>query len=124
MLSLNNLNQSLFDALEEYNRDENDANLVRQIDEDFCTNCETHAIQNIKGELICSNCGYFSGIKIDNGAEWRYYGTEDSKSSDPNRCGMPTNSLLPEFSVGSVIPYSRNESYDMKKIRNFNTWNN
>tara|TARA_B100000676_G_C18061517_1_gene838104 strand:- start:226 stop:1533 length:1308 start_codon:yes stop_codon:yes gene_type:complete len=124
MLSLNNLNQSLFDALDEYNKDETEEEDLKQIDEDFCINCETHSIQNIKGELICSSCGYFSGIKIDNGAEWRYYGTEDSKSSDPNRCGMPTNSLLPEFSVGSVIPYSRNESYDMKKIRNYNTWNN
>lgn len=124
MLSLNNLNESLFDALDEYKGEQNAEDEVKCIDEDFCTNCETHGIQNIKGELICSNCGYFSGIKIDSGAEWRYYGSEDSKSSDPNRCGMPTNSLLPEFSLGSVIPFSRNESYNMKKIRNYNTWNN
>jgi transcription initiation factor TFIIB len=123
MLSLNNLNQSLFDALEEYNGEQNEPEIVGK-DEDFCINCETHSIQSLKGELICSSCGFFSGIKIDNGAEWRYYGSEDSKSSDPNRCGMPTNSLLPEFSLGSVIPFSRNESYNMKKIRNYNTWNN
>ena len=103
MLSLNNLNQSLFDALDEYNKDETEEEDLKQIDEDFCINCETHSIQNIKGELICSSCGYFSGIKIDNGAEWRYYGTEDSKSSDPNRCGMPTNSLLPEFSFQNFV---------------------
>ena len=35
---------------------------------------------------------------------------------------MPTNSLLPEFSIGSIIPYRNNESYHMKKIRNYNTW--
>ena len=135
MLSLNKLNESLFDALDDYNlelNDElNDDDKLKNIklkkielDEEFCINCETNSIQNMKGELICSSCGYFSGIKIDNGAEWRYYGSEDSKSSDPNRCGMPTNSLLPEFSLGSVIPFARNESYNMKKIRNYNTWNN
>ena len=117
MLSLNSLNDSLFDALDEYKGEQN-PEIVKTHDEDFCTNCETSGIQNIRGELICSNCGYFSGIKIDSGAEWRYYGSEDSKSNDPNRCGMPTNSLLPEFSLGSVIPFSRNESYNMKRIRN------
>ena len=25
----------------------------------------------------------------------RYYGFEDSKYSDPTRCGLPTNELLP-----------------------------
>jgi len=35
---------------------------------------------------------------------------------------MPTNSLLPEFSLGSVIPFKCNESWDMRKIRNYNTW--
>lgn len=119
MDSLSNLNESLFDELKKSNK-----KILKEQDENFCINCELNTIQNIKGELICSNCGFFSGVNIDTGAEWRYYGSEDSKSSDPNRCGMPTNSLLPQFSLGSVIPFSRNESSTMKKIRNYALWNN
>ena len=37
---------------------------------------------------------------------------------------MPTNSLLPEFSLGSIIPFSRSESSNMKRIRNYALWNN
>ena len=122
MESLSNFNDSLFNALDEFKQ--NDKDDAKAYDEDFCINCEKNNIQNLKGELICSNCGFFSGINIDNGAEWRYYGSEDSKSSDPNRCGMPTNSLLPEFSLGSIIPFSRSESSNMKKIRNYALWNN
>ena len=81
MESLSNFNDSLFNALDEFKPTDKDE--LEEKDEDFCINCEKNTIQNIKGELICSNCGYFSGINIDNGAEWRYYGTEDSKSSDP-----------------------------------------
>jgi ribosomal protein S27AE len=78
MLSLNKLNESLFDALDDYNlelNDElNDDDKLKNIklkkielDEEFCINCENNSIQNMKGELICSSCGYFSGIKIENG---------------------------------------------------------
>ena len=122
MESLSNFNDSLFNALDEFKQTDKDD--LEEKEEDFCINCEKNTVQNLKGELICSNCGYFSGINIDNGAEWRYYGTEDSKSSDPNRCGMPTNSLLPEFSLGSIIPFSRSESSNMKRIRNYALWNN
>ncbi len=124
MESLSNFNDALFNALDEFKSQGKDPNVIKEVDEDFCVNCEKNTVQNIRGELICRNCGIFSGIKIDNGAEWRYYGSEDSKSSDPNRCGMPTNSLLPEFSLGSIIPFSRSESSSMKKIRNYALWNN
>ena len=61
--------------------------------------CDKESIKNIKGELICTQCSKTFGIYIDSSAEWRYYGSEDTRSSDPNRCGMPTssNSLLKEF---------------------------
>ena len=121
MLSLNNLNQSLFDALEEYNKDETQQE-IKQLDEDFCINCETHAIQSIKGELICSNCGYFSGIKIDNGAEWRYYGADDNHVGDPTRAGPPINHLLKESSFGCKVICTSKASYEMRKIRRYAEW--
>ena len=88
----------------------------------YCDYCDKESVNNIKGELICINCSRSFGNIIDTSAEWRYYGSEDSKCSDPTRCGLPTNNLLPEFSLGSVIPFKPNESWDMKKIRNYNTW--
>ena len=36
---------------------------------------------------------------------------------------MPTNSLLPESSLGSTISYKTGESFQMKKIRNYHMWN-
>ena len=90
----------------------------------FCQSCQEESIKNIKGELICIRCSQTFGVYIDSAAEWRYYGSEDSRGSDPNRCGMPTsaNSLLKEFYLGSIISSKYNESYEMKIIRKRNIW--
>jgi len=72
---------------------------------------------------ICALCSSIIGKVIDNTAEWRYYGS-DSKSEDPSRCGLPTNSLLPKSSLGSMIggnKYSNN--YDIRLIRKYQMWN-
>ena len=87
-----------------------------------CTNCDNE-LTNIEGEMICEKCGIINYGLIDFNAEWRYYGSEDSKFSDPTRCGLPTNALLPESSLGSSISFKYGESYDMKKIRNYHLWN-
>ncbi len=115
------LNEDLFDLLKINNLKETSEE-VKPVDDSFCQSCNSYSMTNSKGQLICTQCGDIKGLHIDNGAEWRYYGSEDSKGSDPNRCGMPTNSLLPEFSLGSVIPFKCNESWTMRKIRNYNTW--
>lgn len=56
-------------------------------------------------------------------AEWRWYGADDNKASDPTRCGLPTNELLPDSSLGSIISNQSNESYDMKLIKKYHMWN-
>ena len=116
------LNDELFDLLKNNNLKEEICEENDLCDDGTCRICKTVSLINQKGQLICTKCGNIQGYNIDNGAEWRYYGAEDSKGSDPNRCGMPTNSLLPEFSLGSVIPFKSNESWDMRKIRNYNIW--
>jgi transcription initiation factor TFIIB len=63
------------------------------------------------------------GRIIDSGAEWRYYGAEDSRDEDPTRCGMPTNNLLPKSSLGSMIGGRRGESRDIRRIRMYQMWN-
>ena len=116
------LNDELFDILKKNNLKEETVAEEEIFDDSFCIACKENSVTNMKGQLVCMSCGHINGCNIDNTAEWRFYGSEDSKGSDPNRCGMPTNSLLPEFSLGSVIPFKSNESWDMRKIRNYNTW--
>ena len=74
---------------------------------------------------ICKNCCTVQGKFIDSQAEWRFYGHEDTKSSDPTRCGMPTNTLLPELSLGSVIGnhFGNKNSYKMYQLRKYQNWN-
>lgn len=72
---------------------------------------------------ICSNCSAVIGRVIDNTAEWRYYGNDDNRDGDPSRCGLPTNSLLPKSSLGSMIGGGRNDNIDIRRIRMFQMWN-
>jgi len=72
---------------------------------------------------ICSNCSCIIGKIIDSTAEWRYYGNDDNKSSDPSRCGLPINPLLPKSSLGSMIGGSRRDNIDIRRIRMWTMWN-
>ena len=88
--------------------------------------------EEIKEEKCCDNMNNFiihAGIttckvcknivsNISDNAEWRYYGSNDTKSSDPTRCGMPTNILLPESSIGSTVNF-KNNSKSMNQIRRY-----
>lgn len=98
-----------------------DKNEKREKDE--CQNCNSYDIMLDDGNYICKRCNTLLERYIDVQAEWRYYGAEDNKATDPTRCGMPTNDLLPNSSIGSVISSQSNESYDMKIIRKYHMWN-
>jgi transcription initiation factor TFIIB len=121
--TLSNLD-CLFDALDDFNKTPEESDEEKNKSIYFCEACEEESIKNIKGELICTQCSRTFGIYIDSSPEWRYYGSEDTRSSDPNRCGYPTssNSLLKDFYMGSIIASKYNESYEMKLIRRRNIW--
>ena len=72
---------------------------------------------------ICKLCE--SNISsISDKPEWRYYGSDDSKSSDPTRCGPPINSYLPKSSIGSSVSNMSNRcDNNTNKVRRFQTWN-
>ena len=76
--------------------------------------------QNDNDMIICKVCKNVITNICDN-PEWRYYGSKDNKSSDPTRCGMPVNTLLPESSVGSTVSFSSN-SNGMYQIRKMQQW--
>lgn len=97
--------------------------IKKDIDSELCTSCNIGTIINNNGQIICKHCGDINYEIIDSNPEWRYYGNDDSKYSDPTRVGLPTNDLLPESSLGSTIGFRYGESYEMKKIRNYHLWN-
>jgi len=76
------------------------------------------------GNYSCTKCGTVQERFIDYTAEWRYYGNDDSKSSDPTRCGMPTNEFLPGMSLGSVIGMDSKTKLSnyMFKISKYQKW--
>lgn len=66
-------------------------------------------------------CGAILGSYIDEGAEWRNYGTEDA---DPSRTGTITSELLPNSSYGSMMMRKRCalQSDEMKSIAKLSSW--
>ena len=92
--------------------------------------------KQVKEESCCDNMRNFSesdGIisckvchceitNITTGPEWRFYGSSDTRSQNPSRCGMPVNTLLPESSLGSSVSI-KNRSESMNKIGMYQRWN-
>jgi transcription initiation factor TFIIIB Brf1 subunit/transcription initiation factor TFIIB len=116
--------QNIFD---EFFEDEDDKPTIKnayiQDDEHsqvLCKKCNIE-LSNINGDVICKECGVlYNNIKlIDESAEWRYYGADDSKGNDPTRCGMPVDPLLPKSSLSTVIRGKTN-SY-MGKLHAWNS---
>ena len=88
-----------------------------------CMHCDKSNVTLDDGNYVCLNCGTLFDRFIDTNAEWRYYGHEDSKGSDPTRCGLPTNELLPDSSLGTMIGNGQGECYEMRIIRKYQMWN-
>ena len=108
-----------FDVLKEFNKKED---LEEEIhSNEYCKNCKEECVKVIKGEYICSKCSISYGVVIDSTQEWRNF-SEDSRSSDPNRCGMPSNPLFKNSAAGSFIAWKPNEPFYMKEIRRKNIW--
>lgn len=63
--------------------------------------CAAQAVAPAEGNMVCSACNSIVGRQLDYTAEWRYYGAEDPRGSNPTRCCPPSNGLI--SSLGSVI---------------------
>jgi transcription initiation factor TFIIB len=74
-----------------------------------------------RGVISCKIC-YREITNITDGPEWRFYGSNDSRSQNPSRCGMPVNSLLPKSSLGSSVSI-KNRSESMNMIGRYQRWN-
>ena len=91
---------------------------------EICDICQSPVCISDKKFLVCTNskCGIIYKDVLDETAEWRYYGADDSQSKDPTRCGMPINPLLKESSYGCKVICNGVSSYEMRKIRRYTEW--
>jgi transcription initiation factor TFIIB len=83
-----------------------------------CSDISNYLSDN--GIIVCSKCGNTISNIMD-GPEWRFYGVSDSKRTNPTRCGMPVNVLLPESSIGTCVSY-RGGDKNMYKVRQYQKW--
>ena len=74
-----------------------------------------------EGITKCSKCNKLISNITEN-PEWRYYGSSDTKSSDPTRCGMPINILLPKSSVGTIISNQYSKDKSMIQVKKYTMW--
>ena len=101
--------------------EEDVSDMEELFDESICPSCGLEdALIVEEGTYECRFCGVKHDVKLNMEQEWRYYGDSDSKGVDPNRVGMPTNCLLPESSLGSIIGI---KGGDFSKLRQYHQYN-
>ena len=101
-----------------------DYSCINEISIDIkCNDCKSRNIVELDGFYVCKDCGLCNDCIIDSGQEWRFYGADDNKGSDPSRCDIPTNELLPKTSIGALIGFGTKENKTSKQLRNMNYWN-
>lgn len=87
-------------------------------DINICEFCKSSSLI-YENSVVCSNCGAVNNMSIDFSLETRFYGNDDTKSGgDPSRCGGPSNPLLPDLSMGTLINGHGNEIF-----RKLHKWN-
>ncbi|KAF6156640.1 hypothetical protein GIB67_017776 [Kingdonia uniflora] len=72
----------------------------------YCTECKRNTevvFDHSAGDTVCSECGLvLESHSIDETSEWRTFANE-ARDNDPNRVGGPSNPLLNEGSLTTVI---------------------
>jgi len=87
--------------------------------EKCCNDTDNYSFD--KGIIVCKKCNDTISNIMDS-PEWRFYGSEDSKNSDPTRCGMALNPLLPDSSVGTVISNQYSTKSGMYQVKKYQSW--
>jgi len=88
-----------------------------------CIECTSFNLIYNDGLFSCGQCGVMQPKKLSHEAEYRFYGCNDNRGSNPERVGMPTNSLLPQTSMGSLIHSRPSDNSAMKRMAQYNSWN-
>ena len=100
-----------------------DSEVFNTVESGSCCDISTNVILSKDSSYICKVCEK-QVSSISDAPEWRYYGSDDSKTSDPTRCGPPINAYLPKSSIGTAVSSSNNRcDNNTNKVRRFQTWN-
>lgn len=91
--------------------------------EELCDACGEQAIVEDGEQNVCSHCGNIIGYNIDSTAERRFYAMDENRHGDPTRCGLPTNKLMPESSLGSLIMLRGKVCPELRRVRRFHNYN-
>lgn len=72
----------------------------------YCSDCKRNTevvLDHAAGDTVCSDCGLvLESHSIDETSEWRTFANE-SGDNDPARVGGPTNPLLADGGLSTVI---------------------
>ena len=110
----------LFDEINNYELNED----IKEENDDLkCNSCGLKSLVSFDGGVFCSKCGVLQEVRYSNEQEYRYYGENDSKNSDPSRVGMPINNLLPKSSMGTSIASNVGRNvYIINRIMQYHQW--
>jgi transcription initiation factor TFIIB len=102
---------------------DNVLNVTTIQDSEFkCNNCNyINSYHLSDGDFVCKKCFTLENRNIDVNAEWRYYGYDDNKASNPTRVGTPSNIFIPKSSLGTIIGTEnvKKNAYDFQRIRRY-----
>lgn len=85
-----------------------------------CPKCLRQGLCIDDGVLLCQHCKCEYGGLIDDGAEWRNYGNDDHRTTDPARCGTSSHPLLVESSFGTTLGFTKNAYFN--RLKQLNNW--
>jgi transcription initiation factor TFIIIB Brf1 subunit/transcription initiation factor TFIIB len=89
-----------------------------------CKNLDYHDSDEI---ITCNACGYVIERRLDMGAEYRFFHSDDRGGGDPCRVGAPTDVRFADSSLGTIILGIGKGGHStargaMMRIRRFHTW--
>lgn len=120
------MEENIWDLMEtfvgKFNIDTNKSS-KKVVDRYTCSDCNSYNLLYDDGQYSCGGCGLMQDKILSQEAEYRFYGNNDSRSVNPERVGMPTNTLLPESSMGSLIQRRLGDNNSIKRMVQYNSWN-
>ena len=82
-----------------------------------CPYCQESTLTVDDGTFVCTSCGKENGTVISEKQEWRSF-TDSYDNKDASRCGMPSNPLLPQSSLGTVAQGNMKFGFSRLQIQN------
>jgi len=92
-----------------------------------CQKCKDLDFQDNDEIITCMACGCVIERKLDMGAEYRFFQSDDRGGGDPCRVGAPTDARFADSSLGTIILGIGKGGHStargaMMRIRRFHTW--